>query len=673
MATGYEGKNANGDTPVVFVSYASQDAAVAGSIVKVLEKAGFSCWIAPRNVVPGDVYADAIVRAIDAARILVLALSQHAAASPHVLREVERASSKRHHIVAFRIDLAPLPAALEYFLNTSHWLDASSGSVDGPLQTLVEAVRHAETLAHATATDNAHGAVGPMPPQRQPGMQAGWASRSTRTALVSLAVIVALAAGYAAVDQVWLSKRASVAYPNTRVAAGAEDKSIAVLPFVDASERRDQGYFADGMAEEMVNVLARIPQLRVIGRVSSFQFKGQSEDVSAIGAKLGATYILQGSVRRGDARIRVGAQLVDASSGTQLWAESYDREMGDVLALQAQIASNIARALQLAVMMNDAQQLRRLKNPEAYALYLRGRSAYDRGEYGSLHEAQADFEQVLALEPTFARAAEGLALTRLSLISSAMEVSRDEWQPAVAAAQLALRLDPKSALAHAILGLKLATYDYDWAGAEGELKRALAVESRDPVVLYNCSWLAFDLGRTEEALHLQDLALSLDPLNPDSLQNGAIIYYLLGQFDRAERAFRKSLEVSPSFDGNHRYLGQILLLQGRPKEALKEMEAEGPLDRDMGLALVYHALGRRAESDAALARVVDQKRGLNPSGVAMVYAYRGEPDRAFDWLNQAVAARDLSLGHRIEHEPLLAGLRSDPRYLGVLRAMHLRN
>jgi tetratricopeptide (TPR) repeat protein len=347
--------------------------------------------------------------------------------------------------------------------------------------------------------------------------------------------------------------------------------------------------------------------------------------------------------------------------------------MGDVLALQAQIASNIARALQLAVMMNDAQQLRRLTNPEAYALYLRGRSAYDRGEYASLHEAQADFEQVLAVEPTFARAAEGLALTRLALIGDGIEASGDEWQPAVAAAQLALRLDPQSALAHAILGLKFATYDYDWAAAGDELKRALAVESRDPVVLYNCSWLAFDLGRTNEALHLQDLALTLDPLNPDSLQNGAIIYYLLGQLDRAERAFHKSLEVSPSYDGNHRYLGQILLLQGRPREALKEMEAEGSLSRDMGLALVYHALGRRAESDAALARATDRKRGLSPSAVAMVYAYRGEPDRAFEWLNQAVATRDLSLGHRIEHEPFLAGLRSDPRYQGVLRAMHLRN
>jgi len=279
---------------------------------------------------------------------------------------------------------------------------------------------------------------------------------------------------------------------------------------------------------------------------------------------------------------------------------------------------------------------------------------------------------VLTLEPSFARAAEALALTRLSLLGDAIEPSESGWQPTVDAANLALRLDPNSALAHAILGLKLATFDYNWASANEELNRALAVKSRDSVVLYNCSWLAFDLGRIDESLRLQDAAQTLDPLNPDSLQNGAIINYLLGQLDLAERGFHKSLEISPTFDGNHRYLGQILLLRARPKEALKEMEAEGPLAHDIGLALAYHALGRKADSDAAIARAIGEKRGLSPSAIASVYAYRGQADQAFDWLNKAIAARDLSLGHKIEHEPMMASLRSDPRYMQVLRTMHLR-
>jgi adenylate cyclase len=475
----------------------------------------------------------------------------------------------------------------------------------------------------------------------------------------------------------WASRMETTHVVSTTVADATHfnpplgDKSIAVLPFVDLSEKKDQEYFADGMAEEMVDILARIPQLRVIGRVSSFHFKGQAEDLPTIGERLGAAYILTGSVRRGGPQIRVTAQLFEARSGAQLWAESYDREFGDVLALQDQIASNIARALQLAIVMDDAQELRRLKSPEAYALYLRGRSAYDRGGVG-LREAQANFEQVLALEPKFPRVTEALALTHLALIANYMVPNRIGWQNAVDAANLTLRLDPKSALAHAILGLKLAVYDYDWAGAGQELDRALTAESRDPLVLYNCSWLAFDIGRVDEALHLQDAALSLDPLNPDSLQNGAIIHYLLGHFDLAERGFRKSLEVSPTFGGSHKYLGQILLLQGRPRAAFQEMETERGSDRDIGLALVYHALGQRVESDVALDREKNKRSELSEVSIATAYAYRGEIDQAFSWLEKAVAARDGALGHKLEHEPLLAPLRSDPRYLRLLRYMHLK-
>jgi len=677
MAEGGGEEKARSSTPTVFISYASQDAAVANAVVEALERQGIKCWIAPRDVVPGEFYAGAIVHAIDTAKVIVLVLSENAATSQHVLREVERASSKRHPVVAFRIDLAPMAADLEYFLNASHWLDANDVGVEHSLPKLVDAVQRTMTAAAvATPGDTGMAAKPVASLAQQPPIARSASHRLNRPAL-AVGVLVALALGYFAADKLWFSRHASsersvatvmpAAYPAT---PAPPEKSIAVLPFADMSEKKDQEYFADGMAEEMVDILARIPQLRVLGRISSFHFKGQAEDLPTIGARLGAAYILTGSVRRGGPRIRVTAQLFEARSGTQLWAESYDREFGDVLALQDQIASNIARALQLAIVMDDAQELRRLKSPEAYALYLRGRWAYDRGE-GGLREAQTNFEQVLALEPKFPRAAEALALTHLALIGDYMVPSRIGWQHAVDAANLALRLDPKSALAHAILGLKLAMYDYDWAGAEQELERALAAKSRDPVVLYNCSWLAFDTGRVDEALHLQDTALSLDPLNPDSLQNGAIIQYLLGHFDLAERGFRKSLEISPTFGGSHKYLGQILLLQGRSREAFKEMEAEGRSDRDIGLALVYHALGQRGESDGALDRAKNSSE-LSEVSIATVYAYRGEIDQALNWLDKAVVARDGALGHKLEHEPLLAPLRSNPRYLRLLRDMHLK-
>jgi adenylate cyclase len=464
---------------------------------------------------------------------------------------------------------------------------------------------------------------------------------------------------------------ASNVAPDAAAGSAIAEKSIAVLPFVDMSEKKDQAYFADGIAEEMADILTRIPQLKVIGRTSSFQFRGHSEDLHAIGAQLGATYIVEGGVRRSGSRIRVTAQLIDARSGAQLWADSYDREFGDVLALQGQLASSIARALQLVVAADDTQPLRQLASPEAYTLYLRGRAAYDRGEEG-LSEAQANFEQVLVLEPTYWRAAEALALTYLGLIGDNVVPSGIGWPHAVHAAKLALSLNPKSAFAHVILGLKLATYDYDWAGATKELEAAMAANSRDPVVLYNSSWLAFDIGRYEDAVHLEDASLSLDPLNPDSLQNGAIIHYMLGHLDLAERAFRKGLEVSPTFTDNHKYLGQILLLRGQPREALKEMEAESASSyRGIGLALAYHTLGRRAESDAALARVKHSGGSLYATDIALVHAYRGEFTPAFGWLDKAIAERDVTLVHVLELDPLLASLRADPRYSTLLRKMNL--
>ena len=646
----------------VFISYASSDVAVAKKVCSALETAGFPCWMAPRDVVPGMLYADGIVRAINESTILVLTLSESAVASAHVGKELERASSKRHPIIALRIDAAPLTPAFEYFLSESQWIDIGSGGTDAAIGSLLGAVRQHLLPGTTTAPASSLGASAIKRPAATP--RRTWIIRG-------VVIVIALAASYFFANKLWLHGDKALAVRGA--AARTEtisDKSIAVLPFTDLSEKKDQAYFADGIAEEMVDILARIPQLKVIGRTSSFRFRGHTEDLHAIGEQLGAAYVVEGSVRKGASRIRVTAQLFDTRSGTQLWADSYDRDFGEVLTLQGQLASSIARALQLVVAADDTQPLRHLQSPEAYTLYLRGRAAYDRGEDG-LSEAQANFEQVLALEPTYSRAAEALALTHLGLIGDNVVPSGIGWPHAVNAAKLALSLDPKSAFAHVILGLKLATYDYDWAGAAKELEAAVAAKSRDPVVLYNSSWLAFDIGRYEDAVHLEDASLSLDPLSPDSLQNGAIIHYLLGHLDMAERAFRKSLDVSPTFAGSHRYIGQILLLRGQPREALKEMEAEITSDRDVGLALVYHALGRRMESEAALARVKDSGGSLHLTNIAVVYAYRGEFKQAFVWLDKAIAARDITLVHTLELDPLLAPLRADPRYSTLLRKMNL--
>ena len=455
-----------------------------------------------------------------------------------------------------------------------------------------------------------------------------------------------------------------------QASASPDAGTIAVLPFADLSAAQDQGYFADGMAEELIDVLARIPQLRVIGRTSAFQFKGRAGDLREIGSRLGAGYVVEGSVRKADAHIRVTAQLIDTHSGTHLWSESYDRELGDVLNLQDQIASSIARALQLTIHAADAPSPRPMHNSEAYTFYLRGRAALD-GDIHSINQGVLDLQQALALEPGYTRAAEALALAYLSQMNSPEHPAARMWPLVDGAARRALQLDPRSALAHAILGLKYASFDFDWPAANAELQRALALDSRDAVALYNTSWLAFDLGLYDESLRLQDVSLVIDPLSPDAHQNGGIIYYLLGDFDAAERELRASANLGPHFEENHTYLGLVQLLRNRPQAALEEMLAEQGGMRDFGLALAFHSLGRHADSDAALARLIRDSGETAPCNIAIVYAYRGERQQAFQWLDRAVTLRDPSLGYKFRKDPMLVPLRTDPRYHALLERMHL--
>src|SRR5215469_16541774 len=414
--------------------------------------------------------------------------------------------------------------------------------------------------------------------------------------LAILTVLLFIAGGV-----LWYMGRATVEHTSDRPVADAPapvgssaplvgappERSIAVLPFLDMSEKKDQEYFADGMAEEVIDLLTKIPDLRVVGRTSSFSFKGRPDDLRSIGEKLGASYVVEGSVRRADNRVRVTAQLIDAHSGTHLWSETYDHDFSDVLAMQDQIARGIARALQLAVGA-DIREVPHLQDTEAYTFYLRGRSAIDRGDAG-VGEAKIYLEQSLLLDPTFVRAAEALALAYVDEIAGRVTSSQAGWPAAVDAAQRALRLDRNSAMAHAVLGLEGATYAYDWQRASSELDATLALKPRDPYALFVAAWLAFDLGRQAEALRLQDASIALDPLNPDSHQNGAYIRYMMGDLNAAERGFRRSIEISPTFESNHRMIGEILLQRHEPKLDLDQafqwlVRAVSSRDINLGIA-----------------------------------------------------------------------------------------
>jgi len=640
-----------GPAPPLFISYASPDIGVAQTVCSALEAAGIPCWIAPRDVKPGALYADAIVRSINEARAVVLVLSASAIGSSHVGREVERAAAKHKQIIAFRIDAAGLNPALEYFLSESQWIDVPAMGMSDALAKLAQAVGHEFTpTVHGDSAT--HGGGG-----RQ------------RRITIAAAILVCVGAA-AALGIHFRSMNHPAEQPAT--AAAMIDKSIAVLPFADMSEKKDQEYFADGMAEEILNLLAKIPGLNVIGRTSSFQFKGKSEDLRTIGARLGAEFVVEGSVRRAGPRIRVTAQLIDARSGAHRWSESYDRDFGDVLALQNEIATGMARALQLSVDAGESARQLQMPSAEGYALYLRGLLAQDQQNFEKLFEAVRDFEQALVLDPTFLRASEALARAHIDQGFDEAVLSHDAWQHAREAAQRALRIDAKSATAHAVLGLVHGEEDFDWNAADAEFNQALALNPRDPVALSYAAIVAGARGLKPESQRFFNASLAVDPLNPYTQQHLGQMLLAAGDFAEAQVALRKSIAINALFDGNHYQLSKINLARGEFEAALKEAQQEVTPDaKNAGLAMIYHALRRKDDSDAALAGLIRASGDTWPYSVATVYAYRGERNEAFQWLEKGLASRDSDQLEGIRGDPEFAALREDARYKALLRKMNL--
>ena len=654
----------------VFLSYASQDAEAAQRICDSLRAAGIEVWFDRSELRGGDVWDRRIREQIQRCRLFIPVISRNTQARDegYFRREWALAAERTRDMAETRAFLLPV------VIDATDERDASVPEKFTQIQwtRLPEGATPQGFVAHVAALLGAPPAVPAAggPPAGRSG--ASPARRPARRTLALLFGCAALALGSAA-GWLWLQHPGPGRHPQalaaSRPALLAAGKSIAVMPFLDMSANHDQQYFADGMAEDLIDLLTRIPQLRVIARTSSFSLKGSTDDLRVIGARLGADYVVEGGVRQSGGRIRVTAQLSDARSGTQIWSSSYDRDAGDVLTLQGQIATALARALQIAVGADGVRWSQGAVSPEAYRYYLSGRAVIDRGDE-SVVEAKTDFLQALALDPGFFKAAEALALAYLEEVSGRTGVANDvAWPAAAAAARRALQLEPRSALSHAILGLERATYAYDWAAATAELEAALALQPRDSYALYNAAWLAFDLGRHDEAMQLQQTALALDPLNPDSHQNDAYIRYLTGDLDGAEREFRRSLEISPTFGSSHRMLGEICLQRHQFEAALVQMEAESA--DDVGRALVYFALGRRQDSDRAALRAERNVARYGEVNVALIRAYRGERDQAFAWLDRAVTARDINLGHRLRYDPIFRPLQADPRFRTLLRRMNL--
>ncbi len=447
-----------------------------------------------------------------------------------------------------------------------------------------------------------------------------------------------------------------------------KDPSIAVLPFVDMSQGKDQEYFSDGISEELLNLLAKIPKLRVIARTSSFSFKGKDVDIADIARKLNVAALLEGSVRKSGNTVRITVQLIRASDSSHLWSERYDRTLDDIFKVQDEIAATVVDKLKITLL--GAVPTVRPIDPMAYPLILQAKALGDQGSAKGLEQAIALYQQALAIAPEEPRAWSGLGRVYLTQIGYATRPLNEGAPLAEAALKKAVTLDPSDALAYVLLGYLYSQLENDRAAAAPFYEKALALDQRDIRVIGGAGVFLENLGRLDEASALLRYEVTHDPANPNAYNNLGSVYYFAGRWDQAIAAGRTVLALSPRFAQERSSIGTVMLLaKGDPADALKEMQAEpDAIGRASGMAIALHTLGRKAESDAAMAALIAQHANDGATSIATAFAWRGEVDRAFEWLDKAIATQDPSLA-TIHLEPLFANLHKDPRWSPLLHKL----
>ena len=462
--------------------------------------------------------------------------------------------------------------------------------------------------------------------------------------------------------------------------------SIAVLPFVNMSRDEENEYFADGLAEELLNVLSKIRGLRVVSRTSSFSFKGTKLDIPTVAQKLNVATILEGSVRKSGKRVRITAQLIEVATDSHLWSNTYDRELEDIFAVQDDIAQSVVKELRAALLGEKADVASsapvkaevqaaakgRGENAEAYRLYLQGRFFEDRFTRHDTAKAIAYYQQALAIDSDYALAFTALSRAYSNQASYSWDTTVFEgYAKAREAAERSLQLDPDLVEGHAALGQIRMFHDFDWKGADASFRRALELSPGDASVLRDAGVLARNLGRSEEGLALVRRAVALDPLNASTHLSLARSCLFANLVDEAEAEMSKALELNPLGELAHFWLGRIRIQQKRLEDAEEMFQREThDTFRLLGLSHVHQARGRSAESEAALHELIEKDASGAAFQIAMGYAYRGETDLAFEWLERAYLQRDPGLGV-MKVAPQLHTLHGDPRWQPFLKKMAL--
>jgi TolB-like protein/Tfp pilus assembly protein PilF len=454
-------------------------------------------------------------------------------------------------------------------------------------------------------------------------------------------------------------------------------KSIAVLPLVNESGDASQDYFSDGLSEELISALGQVRDLKVIGRNSSFRFRGaQQDDTAGIGSKLGVATLLEGTVRKQGDQVRIVASLVKASDGSQLWSQTYERRLKDVFAVQSDIATSVANALKASVFGGavEATDKPPSGNLAAYDAMLQGRYYADRRNPADYTKAVTYYQKAIALDPDYA-----LAYARLAIAQQWFNdwvATADERKivgaQARANARKAVELAPRSAIALGALGINQAWSDVDYPAAETTLKKAVALDPGNAETLYQLADVTGCLGRLDEAVGMMRKALTMEPLNASFHFYAGQFLLAMGRFGEAEAELRRAIELQPTAEAFRYYLACAYIKQGRFDKALLAAKAEpGPAQRRAALALIYFAQGDEASGKAQLAEMIRLDANYSQILIADVYTLRGDADQAFAWLDRGLAKGDPGVAALYEDPFLVPALRKDPRLAQVLRKLGL--
>ena len=658
----------------VFLSYASEDATVAQRICEALRSAGIEVWFDQSELRGGDVWDHKIRQQIHDCALFIPIISANTVSRPEGYFRLEWAladhrtemiARNKAFVVPVCIDRTPDSGAdvPESFLRVQ-WIRLPNGAASAAfcerITTLLE--RGGSVTQVATGQMPAYA----IPPGRKSGPWIG----------VGVAVLLIVGA-VALRPWRWMGSQQGLqtSSSSTPLMSAVPEKSIAVLPFVDMSEKKDQEYFSDGLSEELIDHLSHTADLKVIARTSSFAFKGKNEDMRTIATKLGVANLLEGSVRKAGPELRITAQLIRASDGVHLWSETYERKLNDIFKVQDEISTTVAKALNVALGTAAPAAVAGPPRLDVYNLMLQGNYYYKRGNKGDMDRAIEFYRQVTALDPNntlaWAKIA-GAYVWQGALGEIPSDVAKSKAQGPL---RRSLAIDPALPKAHYVLGNFHLLLDLDWDAANLEFERVIALDPNGDEAadarLNIAVTVAARTGRVDGVVHILMQNAIRNPLDASTLNNLGGYQYLAGHLDQSAATLRKVLDLNSEYAGTQAFLGFVLLSMGKPAEALAATEKEPDEGARLStLSAIYWATRRRAESDAALRTLEKKFGGVAAYGIADVHAFRGEMATAMDWLERAYQQRDGSL-QNIKIDPLLRPLHSDPRFRALLRKLKL--